>query len=103
MTFASYNSEFSFLVPYHSISFVVTVCVQNQSINFEDSNRAFGIDVCGFGVDGYSFGVDGRGFFAIDLGGFAVGLGGFGTGAGGFELGKTGVVIGWRICAFGET
>ena len=103
MTFASYNSELSFLVPYHSIPFVLTVCVQNQSINFEDSNRAFGIDACGFGDDGYSFGVDGRGFFAIGLCGFAVGLGGFGTGAGGFALGKTGVVIGWRICAFGET
>ena len=99
MTFASYNSELSFLVPYHSISFVLTVCVQNQSINFEDSNRTFGIDACGFGVDGYSFGVDGGGFFAIGiggfgvgLGGFAAGLGGFGTGSGGFELDKTGVV-----------
>ena len=102
MTFASYNSDLSFLVPYHSISFVLTVCLQNQSINFEDSNRAFGIDACGFGVDGYSFGVDGGVFFASGLFGFGVGLGGFGTGACGFALGKTGVVIGWRLCTFGE-
>ena len=103
MTFTSYNSELSFLVPYHSISFVLTVCVQNLSINFEDSNRAFGVDGCRFGVDGYSSGVDSGGFFAIGLGGFGVGLGGFGTGASGVALGKTGVVIGWRLCTFGET
>ena len=103
MTFASYNSELSFLVPYHSISFVLTVCVQNQSINFEDSNRTFGIDACGFGVDGYSFGVGGSGFFGIGILGFGVGLGGFGTGASGVAFCKTGVVIDWRLCAFGET